>query len=119
MTTKSEKSAVNFERLRAKMAERGVSAAFLASLIGSKNRNYIFDRERTSGLVPTAAVKTWAEHLGTTVEYLTDQTDDPEIPADVKSDDEVRVALFGGENVTDEDWEEVLRFVDYIKNRKK
>lgn len=118
MVAKFEKSAVDFPRLRQIMSDRGVGAAFLASLCG-RDKYFLRDRERTSGLVPTAYVEKWAEHLGTTVEYLTGKTDDPAIPAEVKTEAEVRVALFGGENVTDEDWAEVLRFVEYIKNRKK
>lgn len=119
MVTKNEKTAVDFPRLRVLMNDRGVSAAFLGALAGTNNRHYLGDRERTSGLVPTAVVEKWAEHLGTTVEYLTGKTDDPAIPAAVKTEAEVRVALFGGENVSDDDWAEVLRFVDYIKERRK
>lgn len=118
MVAKYEKSAVVFPRLRQLMAARGVGAAFLASLCG-RDKYFLRDRERTSGLVPTADLEVWAEHLGTTVEYLTGKTDDPAIPAAVKTEAEVRVALFGGENVSDEDWAEVLRFVDYIKKRPK
>lgn len=118
MVAKFEKSAVDFPRLRQIMADRGVSAVFLGGLVG-RDRHYVGDCERTSGYVPTAYVEKWADALGTTVEYLTGKTDDPAIPAEVKTEAEVRVALFGGENVTDEDWAEVLRFVEYIKNRKK
>ena len=118
MVAKYEKTAVDFPRLRKIMADRGVSAVFLGELV-NRDRHYLGDRERTSGVVPIADLEVWAEHLGTTVEYLTGKTDDPAIPAAVKTEAEVRVALFGGENVSDDDWAEVLRFVDYIKARRK
>lgn len=118
MVMKSEKAAVDFSRLRQIMIDRGVGAAFLGGLVG-RDKYYLRDRERSSGLLPLSDLEVWASHLGTTVEYLTGKTDDPAIPAAVKTEAEVRVALFGGENVSDDDWAEVLRFVDYIKERRK
>jgi len=36
------------------------------------------------------------------------------------TDDDLKVALFGGDkDVTDEMWQEVLNFAEFLKNRKK
>jgi len=56
-----------------------------------------------------------ADYFDVTIGYLmgTDESEQPKI-----TDEEIKFALFGGE-VSDESYEEVKRFVEYIKNRDK
>ncbi len=65
-----------------------------------------------------------ADILGTTYEYLTDQTDSPEpkptVTAAPPTEDDIKVALFGGDSeVTDEMWNEVKRFAEFVKQKQK
>lgn len=53
--------------------------------------------------------------FGVSMNYLLGE-DEPEQPK--ITDEEIKFALFGGE-VSDESYEEVKRFVEYIKNRDK
>ncbi|MCI8387130.1 MAG: helix-turn-helix transcriptional regulator [Clostridiales bacterium] len=56
-----------------------------------------------------------ADYFGVSVDYLLGR-DTPES----SSDDNVKVALFGGDGeVTDEMWEEVKNFTEYIKEKYK
>lgn len=61
-----------------------------------------------------------AEHFGVSVEYLLGN-EKKETPTDVKaaSDEELKFALFGDVGVSDEDFEDVKRFAEFIKNKKK
>ena len=108
----------NFEKIAELRKIRGISATYLAAQVG-RGANYIKDCRVYNINVPDEYVKKWAEILGTTVEYLTDQTDDPAVPPTLQNENDVRVALFGGENVTDEQWDEIKRFIDYVRNRDK
>lgn len=109
---------MNYKRLEQLQKERGITASFLSTAVG-KSRYYV-NSCRRDGIEPSASVvEKWAEILGTTVEYLTDQTDDPAVPPTLQNENDVRVALFGGDNVTDEQWDEIKRFIDYVRNRDK
>lgn len=57
-----------------------------------------------------------ANFFGVSVDYIINGTEDSE--SKVISNDDIKVALFGGDDeVTDEMWEEVKGFVDYVKNK--
>lgn len=59
-----------------------------------------------------------ADALGCTVDYLLGREEMPEKPS--ATDDDLKVALFGGNGkVTDEMWEEVKQFAEFVKKRKR
>ena len=66
---------MNFDKLDDLLKKTGKSKAHLCKLV-ERDRYYIRDCKR-SGNVPDEYIKIWADSLGTTYEYLTDQTDDP------------------------------------------
>ena len=64
-------------------------------------------------------LKKIADYFGVSVDYLMTGSDaQPQKPE--VSEEDIKVALFGGdEEVTDEDWNQVKNFVDFIKSTKK
>lgn len=60
-----------------------------------------------------------ANYFGVTVDYLLGENVDPDKPSKKELDDsDIKVALFGGDGeVTDEMWDEVRNFVDYVKSK--
>ena len=83
-----------------------------------KNTSYLHNIERYNIQVPEEVVGLWAGLLDTTIEYLIGEEDNPAIPEEKMEEDEMRVALFGGEKATDEEWEEVKKFVAFLKSRR-
>ena len=68
---------VNVSIIRSLCLERGVKLVFLIEKLGLKSRTYFQDIEKSGRDIPTERLETIADLLDTTVEYLTDQTDDP------------------------------------------
>lgn len=59
-----------------------------------------------------------ADYFGVTVDYLLGKEDEKTPAEETASEEEVKVALFGGaEEVTDEMWEEVKNFAEYVKQK--
>lgn len=67
---------LNIQRIRALSKERGVSMNFLCSKIGVNN-HYFLDVAKKNIPVPEERILAIADTLSTTIEYLTDETDDP------------------------------------------
>lgn len=61
-----------------------------------------------------------AAYFGVSVDYLL-ETKKKKSPQPIKavSDEELKFALFGDATVSDEDFEDVKRFAEFIKNKKK
>ena len=60
-----------------------------------------------------------AKSLNVTVDYLLGRSEEKQAAKDVTEDD-IKVALFGGDSdVTDEMWEEVKSFAQFVKNKGK
>lgn len=61
-----------------------------------------------------------ADYFGVSVDYILGRTDKAEKPKSTHDTSDMKVALFGGDGeVTDEMWEEVINFVDYVKAKHK
>ena len=59
-----------------------------------------------------------ADYFGVTVDYLLGKEEEKPPAEETASEEEVKVALFGGsEEVTDEMWEEVKNFAEYVKQK--
>ena len=67
---------VNYNKLQALLKEKGISQSFISEKIGM-SRNYIKDCKRLKAEIPEDRMNTIADILGTTIEYLIDETDDP------------------------------------------
>lgn len=68
---------LRFENLR---KDRGVTKAFLCSIVG-RGKQYINDCMTRNTNIPAEYIKKWADALGTTPEYLNGETDEKEKPA--------------------------------------
>lgn len=66
---------MNFDRLERLIKEQGRTKAFLCDKAG-KRRNYISDARAGNGSISDEALAIFARELGTTVEYLTGESDE-------------------------------------------
>ena len=57
-----------------------------------------------------------AEFFGVSVDYLLGKTEQKEKSPSV-SDEEIKFALFGGGEITDEMWAEVKRYAEFVKQK--
>jgi len=108
---------VNVAQIKKRAQEKGITTSYLCRQVG-RNLSYIHNVERYHLSVPEEIVGLWAGLLDTTVEYICGETDDPDIPSAKIEEEEIQIALFGGEKATAEEWEEVKKFVDYLKSKR-
>lgn len=80
---------MNYDKLESLAKEKGISKTHLCQLVG-KSWYYLRDCKKANAEPPEDYIKAWADALGTTVEYLTDKTDDKNKPTDTVSLDDVR-----------------------------
>lgn len=66
---------VDFDRLEALIKKQGKKKSHLCKLAGH-SRGYISDAKAGNGSISDEALKVFAQELGTTVAYLTGETDD-------------------------------------------
>lgn len=73
---------------------------------------------RTKG-ISTATAQKFASYLGVTVGYLLgEESEEKEKAPAAISDEDVKIALFGGDtDVTDEMWNEVMSYAEYLKQK--
>lgn len=76
---------MNYDKLEALVKEKGVSKTFLCQIVG-RERYYLRDCKKNNFIPPDEHIAAWADALGTTVDYLTDKTNQKEKPADLPAD---------------------------------
>ena len=112
---KNDKTEKKYERIMQLCETKGISKYELAKGIGKTTSLFsdiVAGRVGFSGDV----LRRCADYFGVSVDYLMTGKE-PEVKAPI-TDDDVKVALFGGDKeVTDEMWEEVRGFVDYVKQK--
>nr|DAI19182.1 MAG TPA: Cro/C1-type HTH DNA-binding domain protein [Caudoviricetes sp.] len=109
-----------YERLFALCQERGITAYRMCKDTGvqpSVMTDLKMGRRQTVKAETAAKI---AAYFGVSVDYLLGN-EEKEKPTAVKavSDEELKFALFGDATVSDEDFEDVKRFAEFIKNKKK
>ena len=67
---------INLEKIRSLAKSKGLSLSYICTQIGVA-RVYFIDVERYNRTIPDERLAKIAELLGTTPEYLRDETDDP------------------------------------------
>lgn len=100
-----------YERFAALCAQRGISPSRAAEDAGL-SKSTVTKWKRSPDSRPTGAVlEKLAQYFGVTVADLLGE------PKTVR-DEDVKFALFGGSgDITDEMYQEVLRFADYVRQR--
>lgn len=109
-----------YERLFALCQERGITAYRMCKDTGvqpSVMTDLKMGRRQTVKAETAAKI---AAYFGVSVDYLLGN-EEKEKPTAEKavSDEDIKFALFGDTTVSDEDFEDVKRFAEFIKNKKK
>ena len=104
---------LNATKLKSMLKEQGLSMKFFNDMLG-KNRSYLSNVLTGSDSISSEDLEKVAEKLNTTVEYLTDQSDQKEKPTskEIDVDDILKMML----NLPREKKEELLvKFMQMMK----
>lgn len=104
--------------------EKGVKPAQVAASTGINKGSFsVWKKKAMEGIdvEPTSEnLKKISVYFNVSTDYLLEKTDIKKHPATDDEEEIAKVALFGGaEEVTDEMWNEVLNYVEFIKQREK
>lgn len=104
-----------YERIKRLREQQGLSQHDLAVKAGYKDRSAINHIEKGERNITSSRIAAIAAALGVSPSYLMDGVQGEEQVKD--TDKDLKVALFGGDGeVTDEMWDEVKKFAQYIKS---
>ena len=110
------------DRLKKARKAKGYTQERLAAEI-SVERSSVGKYE-SANVIPSAEVlRRIADVLDVSIDYLLDHQNGKDTIIEEKpsaTDDDIKVALFGGDGeVTDEMWEEVKRFAEFVKQNRR
>ena len=107
-----------YERITELCKKRGVKGGKMCTELGiSKGLLTDLKMGRRSGVSAATAQKI-AAYFGVTVGYLLGEEDKNEKTPAAISDEDIKVALFGGDtDVSDEMWNEVMNYAEYLKQK--
>ena len=92
--------------------QKGINITFMCSECGIPRASLSDFKNGRKKSLSTDTVKKIAAYFGVSVDYLIYGNESH------SDEEQLKVALFGGDgNVTDEMWEEVKRYAQYIKER--
>lgn len=104
-------------RLKELRKKKGLTQEQLAKVLGVE-RSSIGKYEGKAGVIPSPGVlQDMAAYFGVTVDHLLGREEPQKRPA-VVTDDDLKFALFGDVNVSDEVFEEVRRFAKFAKEQR-
>ena len=112
---------VNINKIKSLSKQRGITVSYLCESVGM-GRGYLNDVAAGKTKIPDSRLEIIADKLGTTVEYLRDETDDPEIkkPSMVSwkgvemSEDRAKLMDYIA-SLSDEQAEKIYRILKEIK----
>lgn len=105
-------------RLFELLKQKGITAKTLSDNTGASTGN-ISDWKSGRTSPSTDKLVKIAEYLETTTDYLLGNTDNPRQPDTTIKDEDIMFALFDGEEVTPEMYDEVKEYAKFIAKRKK
>lgn len=112
---------VDVDRIKALAKGQGITMTYLASMLG-KYRNFLSAVRLGTDRIDEDELKIIAAKLNTTIEYLTDQTDDPEPPAAPNADEPIspeRAALMARlQTASDEEVRRITEIVDFVLSKR-
>ena len=94
--------------------QKGETPTFVCRQIGLSNAAYSCWTDES--IPRRATLQRIADYFGVSVDYLLGKTDQKEKSPSV-SDEEIKFALFGGGEITDEMWAEVKRYAEFVKQK--
>ena len=109
-----------YENIIALCSERGIKGGKMCTDIGISKGILTDLKMGRQSSISTANAQKIADYFGVSVDYLLGKEENT--PAEngkrAVSDDEIKFALFGGDGeITDEMYEEVKRFAEFVKQR--
>ncbi len=108
-----------YEIFEALLKERGITAYKVAKETGISTAT-LTDWKKGRSTPKTDKMQKIADYLGVPLSRLLGQEEPAREDRAPLSDEDVKVALFGGAGeVTDAMWEEVKGFIDFVKEREK
>lgn len=109
-----------YDKIEALCGEQGISITTMCKNAGISRAPLSDLKMGRSKILSSATLSKIAAYFGVSVDYLLGN-EEKEKPTAVKavSDEELKFALFGDATVSDEDFEDVKRFAEFIKNKKK
>ena len=94
--------------------QKGETPTFVCRQIGLSNAAYSCWTDES--IPRRATLQRIADYFGVSVDYLLGKTEQKEKSPSV-SDEEIKFALFGGGEITDEMWAEVKRYAEFVKQK--
>lgn len=106
-------------RLKNLREDKGISQYALAAEL-HMSQSTIGNWEAGSRLPDPKTMSLLADYFDVSVDYLLGRTDTRKETSAAIGEEDIKAALFGkGEEVTDEMWEEVVNFANYVKSKHK
>lgn len=116
---------VNIDRIKELAKERGIKLVYLIDKLGLTSRTYFNDVEKNQRDIPDERLAIIARELGTTVEYLRDETDvktpednDDELNAyleELKNRPEMRMLFSLAKGATKKDVEQAAAIIEALR----
>lgn len=103
----------NIDKIINLAKSKGITQAHICKIMGER-RTYLNEARVGKFSIPDDHVVVIAEVLGTTVEYLTDQTDDPTAPDDPQVGLLTKKALKEFEKLSDKDKETIVNLIESL-----
>lgn len=104
------------ERLIELRKQQNLTQQDMARILGISRQAYS-NYELGNREADYTTLKKLSNYFNVTVDYLLGETDIPE-KSRPTTDKDIKVALFGGDGeVTDEMWDEVVRFAEFVKSK--
>ncbi len=102
--------------LESLLYEKGITASKMLSDLGLNKSSVL--NWKTRGTIPSGSVlQKIADYFNVSVDYLLGKTDQKEKSPSI-SDEDIKFALFGGEGeITDEMWQAVREYAQFIKDK--
>lgn len=110
-----------YNRIYQLCLSRGISIGKMCSDLGISRGNLSDLKMDRIKFLSTKKTETIANYFGVSIEYLLTGTEKAPTPKDERiSDEDIKFALFGGDgDITDEMFEEVKQFAQFIREREK
>lgn len=112
---------VNVNKIKTRAKAQGITLVYLNRCLG-KHDSFLSCVRNGTDHIDEDELAVIAEKINTTIEYLTDQTDDPEPPAAPSADEPIspeRAALMARlQTASDEEVRRITEIVDFVLSKR-